>query len=459
MTMPQYTAEAALYKSDRYYSQFSLLAASLGQSVVQAFPAILRVDYPLPVSVGQSMPSRFHTPCDAEACFSRANRDYNACLWRCPAIEFGYEPPSPEAAAACRNSCEASYSRNILACDFVGCEAGLSCCAGTCVDASSDLSNCGACSNRCDDGVRVNPKCCGGVCTDVSNDAENCSSCGVDCSTIRSLPPHSGAICTRGMCDFKCNPGFTPCGHDCADFMADMNHCGSCGTVCQPPQTCQGGKCLCSDGKPLNLSSNCGACDKTCPENQICNGVGCECRHGLSWCGGDPSRGSDGLPGCYDQQTDNLHCGSCDIWCARGVPCVNGNCDTSCAAKGLTDCGSGICVDTKTDPYNCGKCGQTCGAFQSCQNSQCTCSMKCGSNCCNPISQTCDTGSNQCVCASGFEACGTGCCLQGECCDHQVCMDSPEDICCNNPQHRGAFCQKDQVCCSDGSCADSQELC
>jgi hypothetical protein len=437
MPMPQYTAEAALYNSEHHYSQISFPDGNSVQSVVQAFPVNEQLQFQLFPSTRPR-----HTPCDPQACVVRTKQDHDACLWRCPAIEYGFEPPSTEAGAACRNACDALYSQNVEACDFVGCEARLSCCAGTCVDASSDSLNCGACSNRCDDGVRV--ECCGGVCRDLSDDPENCSYCGNDCSKLIYIPPNASAICTTGRCDYQCDPEFSPCGDSCFDFHRDSQNCGSCGVVCRSPQTCQGGKCLCPDGKSLNTSSNCGSCGFVCPSPQTCQSGRCLCPDGKSLnsnsnCGScgtvcpSPQTCQGGRCLCPDGKSLNAdsNCGSCGTVCPSGGTCQNGKCQ---CPSGTMVCG-GRCTNLKTDAANCGRCGNNC-----------------------PGGMTCQGGT--CGCPQGWEPCGGGCCPGGTCCG-LTCMGSSSDTCCNSDA--SAWCPEGEACCLDDdgifSCAFDCEGC
>lgn len=58
----------------------------------------------------------------------------------------------------------------------------------------------------------------------------------------------------------KCPSGYTACGKKCFDLSDNVEHCGSCATVCSPGKTCCQGTCV-------NLQdddNNCAACGSRC---------------------------------------------------------------------------------------------------------------------------------------------------------------------------------------------------
>jgi hypothetical protein len=69
------------------------------------------------------------------------------------------------------------------------------------------------------------------------------------------------------------------------------------------------------------------------------------CPAGESSCGG----------ACVNEQTDDHHCGGCEIVCKVGI-CQSGSC---VCPGGETEC-NGVCVDERTDDTNCGGCGLKC---------------------------------------------------------------------------------------------------
>lgn len=68
------------------------------------------------------------------------------------------------------------------------CGAGLSCCAGGCVDPQASKANCGACGNACA-GAET---CCSGTCINTGSSAQNCGACGNACPLLNS--------CSSGSC-------------------------------------------------------------------------------------------------------------------------------------------------------------------------------------------------------------------------------------------------------------------
>jgi hypothetical protein len=87
---------------------------------------------------------------------------------------------------------------------------------------------------------------------------------------------------------------------------------------------------------------------------------GCSCVPGEFCCMGT----------CIDPNTDDDHCGSCEIACEADEYCDARVCTPFCA-PGLTYCPmSGLCVDTTIDPDNCGGCNVIC-ASGICDTSTC----------------------------------------------------------------------------------------
>ncbi len=63
---------------------------------------------------------------------------------------------------------------------------------------------------------------------------------------------------------------------------------------------------------------------------------------------------------CVDLNSDNQHCGGCDLACSGEEACLAGECLSQCSG-GATKCGE-ECVDAKFDPQHCGACDATCTA-------------------------------------------------------------------------------------------------
>lgn len=97
------------------------------------------------------------------------------------------------------------------------CEAGLTCCDGTCVDTNTDRGNCGGCMTFC---IGMT-ECCLGTCEETQLDPENCGSCGNVCQA----------------------PESTCCWGTCTDLTSDAGNCGECGKNCAMNIPCHQGAC------------------------------------------------------------------------------------------------------------------------------------------------------------------------------------------------------------------------
>ncbi len=173
---------------------------------------------------------------------------------------------------------------------------------------------------------------CAGSCKDVSSDRANCSGCGLACS--------GGKICQGGAC--VCASGQLDCGGKCADPLSDPLHCGDCGTACPPANVCAGGTCVCPSPRlvcggscvdPSTDTSNCGGCGAACPPGFGCTKGSCVCPRPSEVCGGS----------CVNPSNDPKNCGGCGLSCSFNQQC----------------CGGG-CKELGTDPLNCGGCGRAC---------------------------------------------------------------------------------------------------
>jgi hypothetical protein len=193
------------------------------------------------------------------------------------------------------------------------CQAGQSCCGGTCADKQSDMNNCGTCGNVCDEtrangctagqcscmgalACRPDQKCCVGVgCRNVLTDPSNCGDCGVQCDI--------GETCADGTCMCGTTPACAEtekcCASTCIDVSADPMNCGGCATMCgDSGPDCVAGQCMCGDTPACPWSSrlwdcmmgtdysmfqkccdgvcmpmsdtDCGACGTACVEPQTC---------------------------------------------------------------------------------------------------------------------------------------------------------------------------------------------
>jgi hypothetical protein len=115
------------------------------------------------------------------------------------------------------------------------CPGGQVLCSGSCVDTSSDHSNCGSCGNACAPSEaciagHCTLQCpsgetdCSGTCVDLASDHDNCGSCGHGCSSTQ--------VCDRGTCSLQCSTGLTDCSGSCVDLQTSHSHCGACGHDC-----------------------------------------------------------------------------------------------------------------------------------------------------------------------------------------------------------------------------------
>lgn len=135
---------------------------------------------------------------------------------------------------------------------------------------------------------------------------------------------------------------------------------------------CAAGFGTCLDSKftcdvDLNTNNNhCGSCDVSCPNGgqvlnarSICTNGQCvmSCNAGYADCNGIPD------DGCEQVLDDPNNCGTCGHKCAADQPCIDiapyvtiGKCG---CPDGKTWCGSG-CVDLSSNDKNCGTCGNAC---------------------------------------------------------------------------------------------------
>lgn len=76
------------------------------------------------------------------------------------------------------------------------------------------------------------PTCQGGGCLPEGAPVDNTLPC------CESLSDVNGVCAAAG-----CAPGLTACGGACVDLNSDNSNCGSCGTSCTAPETCNVGSC------------------------------------------------------------------------------------------------------------------------------------------------------------------------------------------------------------------------
>lgn len=280
----------------------------------------------------------------------------------------------PLACGSCNNAC---MGNQICVGGICVCPPGLTFCNFGCFDLANNEGTCGGCNYDCSDhdlGQKCQwdcvagdcvgtPACasagpthklCGGdcsagYCTDTATDPNNCGDCDVVCPVGG---PHTTRSCSAGQCALPCDPGYSDCDGDLVGTgcevhtVDDVNHCGSCGTVCSAANgaspyclsgwcrlTCDPGWGNCqilgaNDGCETFTDadpSHCGACSTKCPGaalgNSVCAAGTCVCPPGHGDC-----NGSFALDGCETATvTDSFHCGACGHSC-QGGPCNNGAC-------------------------------------------------------------------------------------------------------------------------------------
>lgn len=196
-------------------------------------------------------------------------------------------------------------------------------------------------------------------------------------SCAESPPPLSG-----------CPDGRSKCGDACTDTQSDAANCGSCGNACESGQTCTAGSCEqgeggggggggdqggggaagCRDeetdcaGSCADLQTDeghCGSCDVACPEGQACLSGACVCPAGLTEC----------EHSCVNLQGDGQHCGACDVQCSPTQRCTDGAC---ICPDSLTDC-NGTCTDLANSVQHCGTCDVQCASGAFCREGACSC--------------------------------------------------------------------------------------
>jgi hypothetical protein len=187
------------------------------------------------------------------------------------------------------------------ACVLVGCDVGFADCDGNPANGcEADLkspASCESCGTACGPNQICTPTgcssaCpapltyCNGSCVDLSTTIDHCGACTTSCAD----PVHGVAVCSGGTCGASCNPGYTAVNGKCFDIANDPNCCGPTCTQCQTPPDggdigCSAGTCvpLCESGmmlcsgvcvEPHGDLANCGGCGATC--SGLCVGGVCD---------------------------------------------------------------------------------------------------------------------------------------------------------------------------------------
>lgn len=297
------------------------------------------------------------------------------------------------------DGCETELLTDIENCGVCGrvCDA-LPHAAPGCFDGSCGVGECDTGVADCDNSVWS------GCETILASDVNHCGACGNACPSVAN----GAGACVQSNCVVgSCNPGYADCDtatSDCEVYLAtNVDHCGACNNACPavPNGTpgcshfqcgiadCDSGWGDCSGGAAdgcesdlLNDINHCGTCSTVCGD--VANGTrGCDqgtcgiesCEPNFDDCNQSPGDGCE-----VDLRTDLGHCGSCSNACPSydhaTTGCDNGNCGIAQCDPGYSDCDSQLATgcerDTSSDPDNCGGCGVRCGSGQ-CANSQCVC--------------------------------------------------------------------------------------
>jgi hypothetical protein len=372
-------------------------------------------------------------------------------------------------------------------------------CGSTCIpDNNESISSCGTTCAACPPPNGGTPTCsgtppkcgqtcngqtlCGSSCVNTSTDPSNCSRCGNVCAGS-----HAVEGCISSQCAVTaCLTGFRDCdgvaSNGCeTSINTDVNNCGSCGHACNMiggTETCVNGQCsepVCNapmancdgnaaNGCEINTSddkNNCGSCGHVCPTGANCSGSQCtNCAAGTMLC--------------------NNACAPCPTSPANGtLACAGGSCVATCNNGNLPKlCGSGnntVCVNTQTDNGNCGNCGMTCStatAPDKCdQTYNCQAGSCVGSNpvTCPPASDSChvagscNTSSGTCspqtnaqngTMCSGNNKCDSFACQNGTCTGTNMVTCTATDVC-----HVAGTCSAGTGTCSPQTNAHNGTTC
>lgn len=289
-----------------------------------------------------------------------------------------------------------SADRECGAMGLCECLAGTTECDGACVDTTRDRNHCGGCGAAC----AADEGCVDGTCT---------TSCTADCMDRECGDDGCGGSCgtcsADRVCDAAgtciCGSGMSECGGICVDHEIDPDNCGTCGTSCEPFESCLVGECLCVPdcaGRECGDNSCGGSCG-ACGPGEVCSGGSCLCDGSLVECDGE----------CVDVRNDPDNCGTCGTECGADESCVASECTTSEPDAGcVPDCEGRECGDDACG----GSCGDCSGDTFCAAGGQCLCpdeSTRCGESCVDLRSDEAHCGACDMPCADGID------CVAGEC--------------------------------------------
>ncbi len=192
-------------------------------------------------------------------------------------------------------------------------------------------------------------------------------------------------VCDEGYCvsglaangATTCEGYRESCDGRCVDLSTDNDHCGSCNNPCGEGTPCIDGSCGCPNDTdiqcglscvdPDSNNAHCGGCNNRCEGDSVCSNGACTmpCEDGDLVCSGQ----------CIDPLQSVEHCGECDNGCTTGISnafpvCIDGDCAHNCIS-GYRECVEGVCSTLESNDNHCGDCNVSCAADEHCVQSQC----------------------------------------------------------------------------------------
>ena len=263
---------------------------------------------------------------------------------------------------------------------------------------------------------------CLDTCIDVSSDESNCGSCGATC--------RGDQVCNSGHCG--CLDNKSDCNGQCAVLALDFDNCGSCGSKCDIANgvACADGVCACVGATCMDGGA-CQSGDQQCPspglccptDETCCGALCCPTNQGWTCMAGqgcqpppDASLSEGGGPDDGGGTSDDSGDAGCD-----SNSCPNGCCDSQGGCQAGTDdtaCGSGgqTCIAcTGSDTCGGGGPPQTCGGSNDGGPDAGCDSNPCPNGCCDSQGM-CQSGTDDTACGSGGQGCAA-------CMGSDTCMD------------------------------------
>ena len=391
----------------------------------------------------------------------------------------------------------------------------------------SDASAYPGAPDRCGDGIAQD--CAHDVeCDEVTDNDSDLSSDQGDCDdNDPSINPWATEVCDEEGEDEDCDGAINEvpaaansssgCGFSAwtntwyeIDYLADMDHCGSCRHRCCPSDalcegdSCEDGRCHCASHEGCggeiddfccptgcaDLTSdveNCGTCGARCALNEECRPSGafgrgeCHCPGHEGSCPSEEWTACCGVAGCIDLSADANSCGSCENDCHRGtygprgdicaldssgaptcycgeigVQCGGGDSCTEVTEPAGSRCG---CANLERDVSNCGACGNVCDENEVCRDGRCACGS---------IDVNCSGADTSFCCPTGCEnlltdprncgRCGNRCAL-GETCLDGRCACSSDEACDDGIRCTEDHCTSAHTCVHQTLDADDDGWC